>query len=430
MMDDWNDLRWVMPLGSRLLAAPQSQTSRQTVTELSRRRKEYIRETLVLKKVVLEDGTNNAALEDGETGLIRKKSDLVLPSSPILMVPIYPPQTDTDLSENESAGSNSNVSENGGDRLNTTPSTANQTSDENSNTISNTNPSSENAILPKTNADDNKGGNDAADDDDDDDKPTCTICFNPYEAGDEICWSNNPQCNHMFHKDCIEEWLLRHDECPCCRLNYLVFPKEVTAEENAIEHEEEVEGGQVLANNNGEHSNPISTDRSMIRQRQPRERVPPLSSEQSAALAEGNGDNVYANADEEPSIANMLATIEHIYRQAQVRLYYDSSAGINDMEEDDNGTGPRIITLPMPSALQSDLLFHEENGNASLPPPSASSSPSSAQQQVPVGAEPANGMDVEMGAVSTNVLENRLDTSSATQPPSTTTNDETNAGNS
>ena len=50
----------------------------------------------------------------------------------------------------------------------------------------------------------------------------CPICINEYDDGDEICWSQNPDCNHFFHCECISEWLLRHDECPCCRNNFLL----------------------------------------------------------------------------------------------------------------------------------------------------------------------------------------------------------------
>lgn len=49
----------------------------------------------------------------------------------------------------------------------------------------------------------------------------CAICLTEYEEGDVLCWSQNPKCKHCFHRDCMEEWLLRHQECPCCRTNYL-----------------------------------------------------------------------------------------------------------------------------------------------------------------------------------------------------------------
>ena len=49
----------------------------------------------------------------------------------------------------------------------------------------------------------------------------CPICFEEYKERDEICWSHNPQCRHAFHRSCAESWFLKHDECPCCRANYL-----------------------------------------------------------------------------------------------------------------------------------------------------------------------------------------------------------------
>jgi len=58
----------------------------------------------------------------------------------------------------------------------------------------------------------------------------CAICLVDYQDGDEICWSHNLSCNHAFHHNCIIEWLLSHDECPCCRHNYLSFFDETEIE--------------------------------------------------------------------------------------------------------------------------------------------------------------------------------------------------------
>lgn len=52
--------------------------------------------------------------------------------------------------------------------------------------------------------------------------PTCAICLTAYEIGDEICWSPNLQCQHVFHHECIAQWLYKHDDCPMCRANFFL----------------------------------------------------------------------------------------------------------------------------------------------------------------------------------------------------------------
>lgn len=48
----------------------------------------------------------------------------------------------------------------------------------------------------------------------------CSICLEEYKVGDEIAWSRNDNCHHAFHKDCIIEWLVNHQNCPICRNKY------------------------------------------------------------------------------------------------------------------------------------------------------------------------------------------------------------------
>ncbi|KAL7563624.1 hypothetical protein ACA910_013364 [Epithemia clementina (nom. ined.)] len=56
----------------------------------------------------------------------------------------------------------------------------------------------------------------------DDEQDGCVICLNQYEEGEIIAWSHNKKCEHLFHHQCIMEWLLKHDECPICRNNFML----------------------------------------------------------------------------------------------------------------------------------------------------------------------------------------------------------------
>ena len=40
---------------------------------------------------------------------------------------------------------------------------------------------------------------------------TCAICFADITEGKQFT------CGHIFHEDCIREWLKTHDKCPVCR---------------------------------------------------------------------------------------------------------------------------------------------------------------------------------------------------------------------
>lgn len=54
-------------------------------------------------------------------------------------------------------------------------------------------------------------------DDDETDDNVCAICLDGYEEGEVLISSK--YCSHLFHKDCILEWLDKHDVCPCCRVD-------------------------------------------------------------------------------------------------------------------------------------------------------------------------------------------------------------------
>jgi hypothetical protein len=61
----------------------------------------------------------------------------------------------------------------------------------------------------------------------DEESEMCAVCICPYEEGDIRVFSKH--CSHVFHKDCIFEWLVKgHNECPCCRAD-MVTKSEIKA---------------------------------------------------------------------------------------------------------------------------------------------------------------------------------------------------------
>lgn len=42
----------------------------------------------------------------------------------------------------------------------------------------------------------------------------CSICLDNYKEGETIIKLN---CNHIYHKSCLEKWLLKHKTCPYCK---------------------------------------------------------------------------------------------------------------------------------------------------------------------------------------------------------------------
>lgn len=68
---------------------------------------------------------------------------------------------------------------------------------------------------------------------DSDEDYCCPICFAEFEEGNLISVSNNTDCKHSFHKECITEWLLTQDGCPVCRRAYL--GEEETCDKDAVE---------------------------------------------------------------------------------------------------------------------------------------------------------------------------------------------------
>ncbi|KAF7851949.1 hypothetical protein BT93_L1660 [Corymbia citriodora subsp. variegata] len=50
----------------------------------------------------------------------------------------------------------------------------------------------------------------------------CSICLADYKGRDELRMI--PDCNHLFHPECIDPWLRMHPTCPMCRTSPLPTP--------------------------------------------------------------------------------------------------------------------------------------------------------------------------------------------------------------
>jgi hypothetical protein len=54
----------------------------------------------------------------------------------------------------------------------------------------------------------------------------CSICLTEFMENDKVSWSMSSQCSHMFHRKCIIEWLMQHNECPLCRHDFLILAED------------------------------------------------------------------------------------------------------------------------------------------------------------------------------------------------------------
>ena len=73
----------------------------------------------------------------------------------------------------------------------------------------------------------------------------CAICFREYDVGDVIVCSKH--CPHVFHQECMLEWLSRgNNNCPTCRSTFYV-PSADIEEDSFDESEVSMQERQRLA---------------------------------------------------------------------------------------------------------------------------------------------------------------------------------------
>jgi Ring finger domain len=129
-------------------------------------------------------------------------------------------------------------------------------------------------------------------------RPSCAICLKDYVLNDRICWSQNRRCCHHFHRECVEEWLMRHDQCPFCRETYVV-----------------------------------------ARGSPPPLHVPPVGEERNDAwdgtiIDRGGARVEILRRPQDGDFSEMLVGIEQFYRQAYDLLRFDQPFVLNTMIQD------------------------------------------------------------------------------------------------
>ena len=62
----------------------------------------------------------------------------------------------------------------------------------------------------------------------------CSICLCNYDVGNQVVWSSNQACEHVFHEQCILQWIMKQREgpmCPCCRRDFVLDPYDMEDDE-------------------------------------------------------------------------------------------------------------------------------------------------------------------------------------------------------
>ncbi len=70
--------------------------------------------------------------------------------------------------------------------------------------------------------------------------PSCAICLENFDSLSDV--KQLPICHHVFHTNCLTEWLLRHANCPMCRTRissnqfFQIFEQQISSDTPQLPH--------------------------------------------------------------------------------------------------------------------------------------------------------------------------------------------------
>ncbi len=86
-------------------------------------------------------------------------------------------------------------------------------------------------------------------DEDEDESYDCTICLASVDDGDKV---GILPCSHIFHAECLAQWIQRRNVCPLCQTAEIASPRAVVERETSVgsapSHPEP--GGENIGENN------------------------------------------------------------------------------------------------------------------------------------------------------------------------------------
>ena len=62
----------------------------------------------------------------------------------------------------------------------------------------------------------------------------CSICLSEFQDQEMVC--KLPECNHIFHSECIKEWLVRNHICPFCRNDIKKSLRRIRRAQQGVRH--------------------------------------------------------------------------------------------------------------------------------------------------------------------------------------------------